>query len=267
MAETKRDKLRRPSATPSNITDLMQRMAAGVSEETALAESRGYHYAANGLDIQRELTDDDWRNILPEIKALRSSYQLIIGDWMLYGFEHGYVVSYEDMAILTGMQPQTIEVYTSICRNVPRLIRINPLKFSHYRLIAPLPEDDRIVWIEFAAGHALSFRALQKLIDFAYLPRLPESTSPADNGEPPPPDSPTIEEEEEEEATDLILPPTSLDDAENLQSLNTLQKILKTGSYRNATYQEAVIIHRRIAVARRALSLLEAELPRLKRGK
>lgn len=206
MAETKRDKLRRPSATPSNITDLMQRMAAGVSEETALAESRGYHYAANGLDIQRELTDDDWRNILPEIKALRSSYQLIIGDWMLYGFEHGYVVSYEDMAILTGMQPQTIEVYTSICRNVPRLIRINPLKFSHYRLIAPLPEDERIVWIEFAAGHALSFRALQKLIDFAYLPRLPESTSPDDSEQDEPDDDrPALSDEMEamQEATPI----------------------------------------------------------------
>lgn len=146
----------------------------------ALAVERGYHYTADGLDIQRELTADDWHNILPEIKALQSSYQLIIGDWMLYGFEQGYVVSYEDMAALTGMQPQTIEVYTSICRNIPRLIRINPLKFSHYRLIAPLPEDERIPWIEFAVNRGLSFRTLQKLITLSQSPMLVESTSPLD---------------------------------------------------------------------------------------
>lgn len=163
----------------------------------ALAESRGYHYTADGLDIQRELTADDWHNILPEIKALQSSYQLIIGDWMLYGFEHGYVLSYEEMATLTGMQPQTIEVYTSICRNIPRLIRINPLKFSHYRLIAPLPEDERVVWIEFAVNRGLSFRTLQKLITLSQVPMLPESTSPDDMTIAPAVDAPTLSDEME----------------------------------------------------------------------
>lgn len=245
----------------------MQRLEQAAQDvEMAIAESRGYHYAANGLDIQRDLTADDWHNILPEIKALQSSYQLIIGDWMLYGFERGYVLSYEDMAALTGMQPQTIEVYTSICRNIPRLIRINPLKFSHYRLIAPLPEGERIVWIEFAVNRGLSFRTLQKLITLSQIPMLVEATSPVVADEPPLADAPALSDENEE-ATDIIFQPSSLEDDENWKTLNSLEKTLKTGSYRNATYQEAVVIHRRIAVARMALSLLEAELPRLKRGK
>src|SRR5574341_1414201 len=117
---------------------------------------RGYKFSNDGLVIQRELSDIDWRDILPEIKAMHSSYQLNYGDWMVYGFDRGYQVSYESMAEMTGLQPQTIEVYTSVCRNVPQLIRINPLKFSHYRLIATMPEDERVLWIQFAASHPLS---------------------------------------------------------------------------------------------------------------
>lgn len=179
-------------------------------DDSALAESRAYRFSGDGLIVERDLDDADWRNILPEIKAVKSAYQLIIGDWMVYGFEHGYEVSYEAMAVMTGLNPQTIEVYTSICRNVPQLIRINPLTFSHYRLIAPLSEDERIPWIEFAVHRGLSFRALQKLINLSQAPMLPASTETTsatvtipviDSDRPALPD-----EMEEEEATEIDSP-------------------------------------------------------------
>lgn len=146
-----------------------------------LTKERGYGYTDTGLVIERELTDEAWRGILPEIKALQTAYQLIIGDWMVYGFEHGYEVSYESMAALTGLKPQTIEVYTSVCRNVPQLMRINSLKFNHYRLVSKLPDDEKAVWLEFAAHRQLPTRTLERLVVLSQLPRLPETASDTDN--------------------------------------------------------------------------------------
>lgn len=144
-------------------------------------KERGYGYTDTGLVIERELTDEAWRGILPEIKALQTAYQLIIGDWMVYGFEQGYEVSYESMAALTGLKPQTIEVYTSVCRNVPQLMRINSLKFNHYRLVSKLPDDEKAVWIAFAAHRQLPTRALERLVALSQLPRLPAEASDTEN--------------------------------------------------------------------------------------
>lgn len=160
------------SQTPAAVPDARQ-VVQSSPPPIPPRRAKGWQFSDNGLLIQRDLTDDDWRNVLGEIKSLRSAYQLIIGDWMLYGFEHGYETTYESMATLTGLQPQTIEVYTTVCRAVPQLIRINPLKFSHYREISELPEDERPHWIQFAASQSLSVRALRSFVNMAYPPQLP----------------------------------------------------------------------------------------------
>lgn len=178
MAAMKR--MARPQGnTPPVQSEIMARLAAAASGSQTLAVDRAYDYLKTGLVIRRELSDEDWRNILPEIKALRNSYQLIIGDWMAYGFEQGYEVSYQAMAALTGLQPQTVEVFTSVCRNVPQLTRVNSLSFKHYRLIAPLPQDEQPHWIDFAVSHNLSSRSLADWIQRSKTnPQLPAELSP-----------------------------------------------------------------------------------------
>lgn len=195
----KRDALKRSSTTPSGINDLMQRMAAGVTEETAIAESRGWRYTATGLDIQRDLTLDEFRKgLLPEIEAAQSAYQLIVGDACLYGLEHGFIESYEDMAELTGYTAGTIEMYTSLCRSIPRLVRTNLLTYSHYQQIAPLPEDERPHWISYAASNGLSYRALKALIADTELPAAGNNPDLILE------DPPALSDEDEEEATPLF---------------------------------------------------------------
>lgn len=227
-------------------------------------KERGYGYTDTGLVIERELTDEAWRGILPEIKALQTAYQLIIGDWMVYGFEQGYEVSYESMAVLTGLKPQTIEVYTSVCRNVPQLMRINSLKFNHYRLVSKLPDDEKAVWIAFAAHRQLPTRGLERLVALSQMPRLPETTdgnyleiTDSSNG-----DRPPLPGDVEEEATDLPLPDLPLEDEENWKALDTIQDVVKHRRYTDLTPRRRMNLHRMIGIARRAISLLEVELRR-----
>lgn len=171
-----------------------------------IPRTKPYRFSTDGLLIQRELSDSAWLDILPEIKALHSSYQLIIGDWMLYGFEHGYALSHEDMAKLTGLQPQTIEVYTSVCRNVPQLMRVNPLRFGHYRAVSKLPDDEKPCWIQYAASNHLSTRVLQDWLALVTTLQLPAAV---DNNLSQPGDpTPLPDEIEEQEVVDL--PPASI---------------------------------------------------------
>jgi hypothetical protein len=149
--------------------------------EIVIQKQRLYRYTDTGLEVYEDLTDQDWREMLPEIRAIKSAYQCLIGDWMIYGFERGFEVSYEAMAKLTGYTPGTVEVFTSVCRSIPRLIRINRVFFGHYQLIAPLPEVDRKKWVKRVAKHGWSVRDLKAAI---------RSVHPSDDDDPPAPSLP-----------------------------------------------------------------------------
>jgi len=146
-------------------------------------KSRGYEYTSTGLDIKRQLTREEFRGeLLPEIEAMQSRYQLIVGDAANHGLEYGLIESYQDMADLTGYTAGSIEVYASICRNIPQLTRVNSLKFKHYQVIAPLPADEIPHWISFAASNGLGYRAIDALIQWTeQYPQLPAEAGPGDN--------------------------------------------------------------------------------------
>lgn len=162
---------------------------------------RGYRFSNDGLIIQRPLTRDEFREgLLPEIEAMQSRYQLIVGDAANHGLDNGLIDSYEDMALLTGYTAGSIEVYASICRNIPQLTRVNSLKFKHYQVIARLDEDERPHWIHFAATYGLGYRVIESMIAEidARLPGLPAIAD-----EPPLPHAPALSDENEE-ATSLF---------------------------------------------------------------
>jgi hypothetical protein len=145
-------------------------------QRSQLVIGEGLHFSETGLDIQSPLSREDWLALYTVIRQIRSAYQWIIGDWMLYGFEQQWSVSYEQMASITGLKASTVEVYTSICRSFPRLIRINRLSFGHFQLIAPLPAEVRQQWIDYAAEQKLSVRQLQAALRQARQEALPDES-------------------------------------------------------------------------------------------
>lgn len=135
-------------------------------------KDRGWRFTADGLTLERDLTEAEWSAIPVEMRAMKSALQLNVGDATLYGLECGYIQTYEDMEERTGYRASSIEVYASVCRNIPRLTRVNPLTFKHYQQIAPLPEDERPHWISYAASNGLSYRVLKNLIHQVNQPVL-----------------------------------------------------------------------------------------------
>jgi len=183
MADSKREKLRQHTgSTPPNINDLMARLSGGVNAIDLPPEPRPYNYTGTGLDIQRDLTKEEFREgVVTDLQAMNTAHQLNVGDATLYGLEHGYIDSYEEMAELTGYEASTVEMYTSLCRSIPRLVRTNSLTYSHYQQIAPLPEEERPLWISYAASNELSYRALKALIADVTTKEQPAEAGPGDN--------------------------------------------------------------------------------------
>lgn len=232
---------------------------------TSLTTIESLDWSMTGVKIDRDLSEDEWFGLIQDIRKIKRAYLWMLADLLRYGIERGYGDTrekYEAVAKLTGYTPEALQNFASIARSVEISRRRENLSFSHHTEVAPLSPDEQVYWLEQATIKHWSAKRLRAEIA---TPQLPAETVSDDNGAAPPPDSPTIEDEEE--ATDIILPVVTLDDPETRQSFSSLQKTIKTGSYHNATYEEAVKIHRQIAVARRALSLLEADLPRLKRGR
>lgn len=119
-------------------------------------------FTATGLVINREISQTEWLSLREAIQNIKRAYQWIIGDWMLYGFEHGWSQDYVDMAALTGLKEKTVKEYTSICRNIPASIRMDRLSFGHFQLIAPL--EDKPAWIQRAVDEKLSISQLRQAI-------------------------------------------------------------------------------------------------------
>lgn len=140
-------------------------------------KGKGWRFTSNGLSVERDLSETEWLTIPTEMRIITEAMQLNVGDATLYGLEHGYIKSYDDMARLTGYTEGSIKVYASLCRSLPQLIRINGVLYGHYQLIAPLPEDDRAGWIQYVAEQGVSRAKLKKAIA-EYYPALPSPTPP-----------------------------------------------------------------------------------------
>lgn len=118
---------------------------------------------STGLLITDQLTEQEWRDFFPAVSSIQSSLSWLYGDYFACGqnlFQH----TYEEMATFTGLKADTIEVYASICRNVPKLIRINSLSFGHHRLVASMPEEAQTEWLGRAVENGWSVKQMAKAI-------------------------------------------------------------------------------------------------------
>jgi len=65
---------------------------------------------------------------------------------------------------VTRWDEETLRVYSWVCRHVPPVNRVNSVPFSHYLLLAKLPEDEQRVWAEQVSDNQWSRRQLRRAI-------------------------------------------------------------------------------------------------------
>jgi hypothetical protein len=172
------DSERRRKLEEANPFDLLDRMAnAGHEKDIERVEvtrpvatdEHGVTWVGSigmsqtGLIIPDDISQNEWFDFYEVIRNVKKSLQYIIGDWFAFGNKN-FEYSYEQIAALTGYKPSTVEMFASVCRNVPQLTRINSPHFTYSRAVALLPEHQQIQALEYAKEHGMSARQL-----FAYI--------------------------------------------------------------------------------------------------
>jgi hypothetical protein len=140
-----------------------------------------------GLQIQTELSFDQWVSLLAGIQRIKQAYQWMLGDWLQYGVQRRYGETGEQMlqiAQLTGKDTNTLYDYQRTARAFEFLERSKNLPFEIYRIIARRIDGDdesarqaRHDWLIHALEQKLSGRKLAALMDGEGVTPLSESSA------------------------------------------------------------------------------------------
>lgn len=148
-----------------------------VQHKNGVVEIGSFRLNPTGMVITAEVTREEWEAFYRGIQKIRRAMQWIVGDWMLYGAERGWVTSYEDMATLTGLKDVTVKNYTYVCRSIPASLRSDKLSFAHFQEVAPLEDGVKAEWLNHAVKNKLSVRQLRQHI--RRRSGLPDEATPA----------------------------------------------------------------------------------------
>ena len=131
-----------------------------------------------GMQINGELSQEEWQELAASIGEVASSIAFIVGDWLVYGQQSLFGINgfpdkrvkhpdYEFALKSTGLDLSTLQNYAYVSRSIPYSRRSERLSWEHHRLLAKLPEADQQGWIESCvaeedAGRRISTRRLRK---------------------------------------------------------------------------------------------------------
>ena len=146
-------------------------------------KSKKYTISRSGLDIQAELTFDEWQALGNELTPIASAIGFIVGDWINYG-ETRYGEKYHEALRMTGLSYATLTDYSYVARRIDFSFRNENLDFTHHKVVAKVkdPEAQR-KWLDTAEKQKLSVARLRKSMNFGRLATEEEmEQDPADRG-------------------------------------------------------------------------------------
>lgn len=136
---------------------------------TAGATERGWVAPA-------QMTYDEWRTIGATMQQLSRYIPMWLGDWLNEG-ERRYGETYTEAILFTDRSIEQLQQYKWVMGKVPISVRQDNLTFTHYRLVAKLPEDEQAHWLAIAHKNELSTEELRQLIQPAMTPSTPKPTA------------------------------------------------------------------------------------------
>jgi hypothetical protein len=122
---------------------------------------------ATGLDLDADLSFEEWQSIARNFGTALQSAAWCIGDWLVYGENkwgrqmalkgEGFdeisstripAEAYDLALEATGLDLGTLKNYAMACRAIPRSERRPGLTFAHHLALVPLKPDLRTRWLE-----------------------------------------------------------------------------------------------------------------------
>lgn len=114
-----------------------------------------------GMTLAEGVSLEEWARIGGRIGQAVTGFQFAIGDWLVYGQDHfgdgagsrAFAGDLLDYACeLTKLDRQTLKNYAWVARRVSARRRYAGLSFSHYLVLAKLPEAEQEEWLTLANG-------------------------------------------------------------------------------------------------------------------
>lgn len=113
-----------------------------------------------GMEIPADVTKEELLEVGEIIKGLESSIQWVIGD-LMNAIEFKWGEGYQPVAEALGYEVKTVYEWAYVCRKVS--IRMEkPLSFGHHQLVAKLPADAQVYWLQQAAEEEWSISQMRK---------------------------------------------------------------------------------------------------------
>lgn len=138
-----------------------------------------------------KLKDEDleysaWENIGRSLGHVRRWVQFALGDWLNFGAElYGETAfqatestpseRYDIASRITGLAPETLKNYASVCGRVPMSRRRIELDWSHHEVVASLEPEDQDRWLQEAVDQSWRREDLRAAIRAEQNPALPAS--------------------------------------------------------------------------------------------
>lgn len=116
-----------------------------------------------GLQLPSNIDFDEWAKVGKTLGAMRTASPWAIGDWLVFG-EHTYGEKFSQAADVTGMKPDSLQVYQWVASQIPMEIRRTDLTHAHHQAVARLEPEEIQKWLEKAAKQGWSVSELRSAL-------------------------------------------------------------------------------------------------------
>lgn len=124
----------------------------------------------NGLEIEAELSFNDWRTLMERLLAVGERALWSIGDARVYG--ERFSKDYHDALEQIDASSRLVQPASRVVRAFPHARRRDQLSFDIHELVASLDEDEQESWLDDAERQGWNRRQMQLELGSA-LERVP----------------------------------------------------------------------------------------------
>lgn len=131
-------------------------------------ESNNISVSELGVKFSENVTIEEWENFGEQIGRVVNSSQFIIGDWLNFGRNKWDRAEFQKRVeiaeVKTGLDPDTLRVYSCFARRVPFENRNPKCSFQLHRIVAKLDSEDQSKWLNIAEAKAMTGKRLKASI-------------------------------------------------------------------------------------------------------
>ena len=124
-------------------------------DTTSIIKTGNINLVPTGLTITRDISFDEWVDLMQTLVRLETAFQFAIGDALIYG-ETAYGEKYSQAMDATGLSYQSLANMVWVCRKVPMQNRRDDISWTHHRVVASVDTEDQPGLLDMAKSQGMS---------------------------------------------------------------------------------------------------------------